>query len=212
MTVAAISDQARAFAGNRVQSRVALTVKASGGRSRRGRIYEDGALRVRFPNGDDLEAVVINTAGGIAGGDRFSFDIEVGEGAALTVTTAAAEKTYRSLGEPATMDVKLKVEAGGSLYWLPQETILFNEAQLRRSIEAVITSDAKLLMIESVVFGRTAMDETVTQGNLFDRWRLRRDGKLIFADTLRLDGPIAEKLSAPAIAAGGCAIATVLLT
>jgi urease accessory protein len=204
--------KAKAFAGNRVQSRVALSVKASAGRSRRDRIYEDGALRVRFPNGDDLEAVVINTAGGIAGGDKFTFEVDVGEGAALTVTTAAAEKTYRSLGEPATVDVKLNVGAGGSLYWLPQETILFNAAQLRRGIEADVAEDAKLLMIESVVFGRTAMDEAVTQGSLFDRWRLRRSGKLVFADTLRLDGAIAEKLGQPAIAAGGCAIATALLT
>jgi urease accessory protein len=204
--------KAKAFAGNRVQSRVALSVKASAGRSRRDRIYEDGALRVRFPNGDDLEAVVINTAGGIAGGDRFAFEVDVGDGAALTVTTAAAEKTYRSLGEPATVDVKLNVGAGGSLYWLPQETILFNAAQLRRGIEADVAEDTKLLMIESVVFGRTAMDEAVTQGSLFDRWRLRRGGKLVFADTLRLDGAIAEKLGQPAIAAGGCAIATALLT
>ena len=168
MTVAALSDQARTFAGNRVQSRVALTVKASGGRSRRGHVYEDGALRVRFPNGDDLEAVVINTAGGIAGGDKFSFEVDVGEGAALTVTTAAAEKTYRSLGDPATVDVKLNVGTGGSLYWLPQETILFNAARLRRGIEADVAEGAKLLMIESVVFGRTAMDESVTQGSHCD--------------------------------------------
>jgi urease accessory protein len=213
VAVAALSEKTkRTFAGNRVVSRVAMTVKAAAGKSRRGKVYEDGALRVRFPNGEALEAVVVNTAGGIAGGDKFSFDVDVSEGAALTVTTAAAEKTYRSLGEPATMDVKLSVATGGSLTWLPQETILFNEAQLRRTIEIDLAADAKILLAESVVFGRTAMDEAVMQGNLFDRWRVRRDGKLIFADTLRLDGPIAEKLSRKAIAAGGCAIATVLVT
>ena len=212
MTVAAASEKARrTFAANRVVSRVALKVKTSAGKSRRSEIYEDGSLRVRFPNGEALEAVVVNTAGGIAGGDKFSFDVDVGEGATLTVTTAAAEKAYRSLGDPATMDVKLSVAKGGTLTWLPQETILFNEAQLRRTIEVDLAADAKIMLAESVVFGRTAMDETVKEGSLFDRWRVRREGKLIFADTLRLDGPIAEKLSRKAIAAGGCAIATVLI-
>ncbi len=212
MAVATASEQARrTFAANRVVSRVALSVKTSAGKSRRNRIYEDGSLRVRFPNGEALEAVVVNTAGGIAGGDRFTFDVDVAAGAELTVTTAAAEKAYRAIGEPATMDVKLSVAAGGSLVWLPQETILFNEAELKRSIEVDLAADAKLMLAESVVFGRTAMDETVVQGNLCDRWRVRRDGKLIFADTLKLDGAIAEKLAHKAVASGGCAMATVLM-
>lgn len=212
MAVAAASEQARrTFAANRVVSRVALKVKRVAGKSRRSEVYEDGSLRVRFPNGEALEAVVVNTAGGIAGGDKFTFDVDVGSGAELTVTTAAAEKAYRAIGKAATMDVKLSVAAGGSLTWLPQETILFNEAELKRSIEVDLAADATLMLAESVVFGRTAMDETVTRGNLFDRWRVRRDGKLIFADTLKLDGAIAQKLSHKAVASGGCAMATVLM-
>ena len=201
----------KTFAANRVVSRIALTVAAVDGRSRRSRIYEDGALRVRFPNGEKLEAVVVNTAGGIAGGDRFSFDISVEWGAELTLTTAAAEKAYRSLGDDSTLDVTLSVGRGATLYWLPQETILFDQARLDRSITVDLTEDASLLLAEAVVFGRTAMGETVTQGRLRDRWRVRRDGKLIFADTLRLDGAIADQLALPAVAGGGRAIATVLL-
>lgn len=213
MAVTAASEKARqTFAANRVVSRVSLKVKVAAGKSRRSEVYEDGSLRVRFPNGETLEAVVVNTAGGIAGGDKFTFDVDVGSGAELTVTTVAAEKAYRSLGDPATMDVKLIVAKGGSLIWLPQETILFNAAQLRRTIDVDLASDARLMLAESVVFGRTAMDEAVVEGNLFDHWRVRRGGKLIFADTLRLDGAIAKKLALKAVADGGCAIATVLLT
>src|SRR4051794_32193631 len=119
---------AKTFAANRVVSRIALTVAASEGRSHRSRIYEDGALRVRFPNGAKLEGVVVNTGGGIAGGDRFSFDVAVEDGAQFTLTTAAAEKAYRSLGEDATLDVTLAVGRGADLRWLPQETILFDQA------------------------------------------------------------------------------------
>ena len=206
----AVASTAKAFAGNRVASRIALTVGREGGRSRCARIYEDGALRVRFPNDDHLQAIVVNTAGGIAGGDRIAFEIAVEEGAALTLTTAAAEKAYRSLGDDAALDVTLRVAPGGMLNWLPQETILFNEARLKRSIDAELAGDARLLLAEAVVFGRTAMGETVQAGRLFDRWRVRRDGRLIFADTLRLDDMIAAQLAHRAVAAGGCAIATIL--
>jgi urease accessory protein len=199
------------FAANRVASRIALAIGADGGRSRAARVYEDGALRVRFPNDDHLQAIVVNTAGGITGGDRIAFDIAVEPGAAFTLTTAAAEKTYRSLGDDATVDVTLRVAAGGTLHWLPQETILFNGARLSRSIEADLAGDARLLLAEAVIFGRTAMRETVEQGRLLDRWRVRRDGRLVFADTLKLDGAVAAQLARRAVAAGGCAVATVLV-
>jgi len=200
------------FAANRVASRIAMTVGVQAGRSRCMRIYEDGALRVRFPNDEQLQAIVVNTAGGIAGGDRISFDVTVEEGAGLTLTTAAAEKAYRSLGDDATLDVALRVERGATLHWLPQETILFNEARLSRSIEVDLAQDARLLLAEAVIFGRTAMDEAVNNGKLVDRWRVRRGGKLVFADTVRLDGRVAEQLARRAVAGGGCAVATVLLS
>jgi urease accessory protein len=199
------------FAANRSRGRIVLSVGAASGQSKRKHVYEDGALRVRFPNGDDLEAMIVNTAGGMAGGDRFALEIKVNDAAALTVTTAAAEKVYRSLGDDTTIDIRLNLGPGASLRWLPQETILFDAARLRRTIEIDIAADATLLAAEAVVFGRTAMDETVTQGRLFDRWRIRRDGRLIFADTASLDGAIAGKLAHAAAAAGGVAIATVLI-
>src|SRR5215468_828125 len=119
------------FAANRAVGRVALSVKSVGGKTRRGEVHEAGSLRVRCPGApaEELEAVLINTAGGVAGGDRFTLDVAAGEGTRLTVTTAAAEKVYRTLGDASTIDVKLDVAAGASLAWLPQETILFDRAR-----------------------------------------------------------------------------------
>jgi len=169
-------------------------------------------LRVRFPNcADALEAVFVNTAGGMTGGDRFSIDIRVGEGARLVAGTAAAEKIYRSTGANVEMEVTLDVQAGGQLAWLPQETILFDRARLKRSIEIDLAENAALIMTESQVFGRAAMGEFMTEGHFFDRWRLRRNRQLIFADSARLDGAIAEKLKRRSVTAGGIAIATVLI-
>jgi urease accessory protein len=201
------------FAGNRAVGRIAFTVAAAPGGSRRGRVHESDSLRVRFPNGNSktaLEAVIVNTGGGMTGGDRFDIDIKVGAGARLTVTTAAAEKIYRSLGPDTDIGVKLDVGPGGALAWLPQETIVFDQARLRRSINIALASDANLLLAEAAVFGRSAMGEAVLQGHFFDRWRLRVGGALVFAETLRLDGDIAQCLAQRAIAGGGIAVASVI--
>jgi urease accessory protein len=210
---AALHSNAEIFAANRATGHVAFGVATHAGRTRRTRVHEDGSLRVRFPNAETqaLEAVIVNTGGGMTGGDRFAVEIALGEGARLIAGTAAAEKIYRSTGPDAEMDVKLDIGEGAQLAWLPQETILFDRARLARRIDVDLADGASLLMAEAVVFGRSAMGEAMSQGFFTDRWRVRRAGKLVFADSARLDGKIAAKLGQGACAAGGIAIATVLI-
>jgi urease accessory protein len=200
------------FAANRSIGQVSLEVARHGEVTRRVRVGEDGPLRVRFPEtgGSDLEAMIVNTAGGIAGGDRHRIEISANRQARLTVTTAAAEKVYRSLEPDSEIDVRLNVAEGARVCWLPQETILFDRSRLRRSFEVDLAGDGSLVMVEAVVFGRAAMGEAVEQGSLVDRWRLRRNGQLIYADTLRIDGPISQRLAEPALARGAIAMATVI--
>jgi urease accessory protein len=207
------ADLARTFAANRAVGGITLAVRAGNGLTRRARVREDGSLRVRCPGppSAELEAVIVNTAGGIAGGDRLMLDITAEAGARLLVTTAAAEKVYRTLEAAASIDVKLRLGAGSSLAWLPQETILFDRARLERAIEVDLADDARLLMAEAIVFGRVGMGEAVNEAFLFDRWRLRRGGQLVHAEATRLDGAVARKLAQPAVANGGIAVATVLV-
>ena len=209
------SDHARlaTFAANRARGAVALDVHLQDGVTRRGVLHESGSLRVRFPSpeGEGLSAVFVNTAGGVAGGDRFDTEIAVGEGADLTLTTAAAEKVYRATGDAATLNITLKATAGARLAWLPQETILFDRARVSRRIDIDLAEDASLLLCEIVVFGRAAMGERMQSGAFIDRWRLRRGGRLVFAETVRLEGDIGEKLARPAVAKGGVAIGTALI-
>ena len=201
------------FAANRAQGAVRFGVHLQDGVTRRGILHESGSLRVRFPSpeAEGLSGVFVNTAGGIAGGDRFDIDIAAGEGARLTLTTAAAEKVYRAAGPAAQLNIALKAEAGAHLSWLPQETILFDRARIVRRIDIDLAEDASLLLCEIVVFGRAAMGEKMLHGEFVDRWRLRRGGRLVFAETVRLDGDIGEKLARPAIANGGVAIGTALI-
>jgi urease accessory protein len=204
---------AATFAANRAQGAVKFGVHLQDGVTRRGILHESGSLRVRFPSpeAEGLSGVFVNTAGGIAGGDRFDIGITAGEGARLTLTTAAAEKVYRAPGPVAELNIALKAEAGAHLAWLPQETILFDRARISRRIDIDLAETASLLLCEIVVFGRAAMGEKMLHGEFVDRWRLRRGGRLVFAETIRLDGEIGEKLARPAVAKGGVAIGTALI-
>jgi urease accessory protein len=208
-----ITASAEVFASNRAVGAVAFDVALIDGLTRRRQLHESGSLRVRFPSPEaqGLSAVFVNTAGGIAGGDRFDIDIAAGEGTRLTVTTAAAEKVYRAQGPAAQLNIALKVAAGSHLAWLPHETILFDQARVQRRIDIDLAESASLLLCEIVVFGRAAMGEKMLTGRFADHWRLRRGGRLVFAETVRLDGDIGEKLARPAVAKGGVAIGTALI-
>jgi urease accessory protein len=204
---------AAVFAANRARGKIELAVKAAAGLTRRARVREEGALRVRCPGqpSQQLEAILLNTAGGVAGGDRFRVEVSVQPGARLVVTTAAAEKIYRSLDAAATIDVNMKVGAASLLAWLPQETILFDRARLARTIEIELADNAQLVLAEAVVFGRARMGESVHSGQFYDRWHIRRNSRTVHAEAMRIDGNIAAKLAQPAVAAGAVALATVLV-
>ena len=201
------------FAANRARGAVKFAVHAADGVTRRGDLHESGSLRVRFPSPEDegLSAVFVNTAGGVAGGDRFDVEITAREGTRLTLTTAAAEKIYRATSKPAELNISLNAEAGAHLAWLPHETILFDRARVMRRIDIELAEAASLLLCEIVVFGRSAMGEVMRHGEFVDRWRLRRGGRLVFAETVRLDGDIGAKLGRSAIAGGGVAIGNALI-
>ncbi|MDP3408259.1 urease accessory protein UreD [Bosea sp. (in: a-proteobacteria)] len=196
----------------RASGGVRLRFGRVGGQTHRLDVAESGGYRARFPTTFDAtsEAVLINTGGGMAGGDAMSVEIELGPGSDAIVTTQAAEKIYRSQGADTRIDTRLSVASGASLAWLPQETILFSGARLARHLALDLAPDARLVACESVFFGRSAMGETMQRGALRDRWRIRRGGKLVFAEDVRLEGAIAERLARPAIGAGARAAATIV--
>ncbi len=176
-------------------------------------LAEAGPLRLRFPGrhgADETEAVLVNTAGGVACGDRFSVAIDLAAGARLCLTSTAAEKLYRSDGPVSRIENRVRLAPGARLAWLPQETILFDRARVRRSFEADLAPDAALLIFEAVVFGRTARGEIVREALFEDAWRVRRAGRLVYADTVRLDGAVGAMLARGAIGGGAVACATLL--
>jgi urease accessory protein len=175
----------------------------SDGATRIDTLTEYGGYRLRFPttHAAHIESSQINTGGGVVGGDSLIFELDVGAGADAVHSTATAERIYRSLGPPALIDVTLKLGPSARLDWLPQETILYSGARLSRRFEIDMASDARLLMAEMVVFGRVAHGEVPGIGALRDDWRIRRGGRLLFAEAVRLEGHVADVLARPAVAA-----------
>ncbi|RWI93174.1 MAG: urease accessory protein UreD [Mesorhizobium sp.] len=200
-------------AAQRVAGRGRLFCGKSGGRTRLQRLYQDGSAKIRMPavQGDPLEAVLINTAGGLTGGDRLGWEIEVGEGASASITTQACEKIYRAASDRAETKVSLTVGAGGSIAWLPQETIVFNRAAFARALHVELAVGAEALLLEATLFGRLAMGERTVLGNFHDRWRVCQGGRLIHAEDFRIGPDIAAGLQRQAVTGGALASATMLL-
>lgn len=209
--VAGVQDGAPAL--QRTQGTLKLTFKRGAPGTVLDRLFQEGAARARMPRvggGGPPEAVLINTAGGLTGGDRFDTEVRVRAGARAVVTTQASEKIYRASSGRTTIVNRVHVEAGASLEWLPQEAIVFDGACLDRTLEVSLDEGGEALLAEAVVFGRTAMGETVRRGSFVDRWRVRRGGTLVFADGTSLEGDIQEALGRPLALDGGCAFATIL--
>ncbi|RYE32968.1 MAG: urease accessory protein UreD [Hyphomicrobiales bacterium] len=197
----------------RAQGQASVSFRSRDGGTCLDRLFQEGCAKLRFPRplgNDDPQAIIINTAGGLTGGDRFGTEVSLAVGAAASVTTQACERIYRSTGADAVVNNRLHLSAGARLAWLPQETILFDGGRLSRTLDVDLADDAELVAVEAVLFGRQAMGEKLRSGHLHDRWRIRRDGRLVFADDLRVEGDIAARLAPQPAMAGGRAMATVL--
>lgn len=177
-------------------------------------LYQEGCLKGRLPKSYDRgcpDVALINLAGGLTGGDDVRVDVSIGEGASAGVTTQAAEKLYRSTGARCIVDNRLSVAAGAWAEWLPQETIFFDGANLKRSLRIDAAPSARLMAVEAVIFGRAAMGETVADGRFLDRVEVRLDGHLFWHESTRVEHAMADALAHPAMGAGTIASATLLL-
>ncbi|KRA40307.1 urease accessory protein UreD [Devosia sp. Root635] len=172
-----------------------VTTLQRDGATRLATLYQDGCAKIRLPHTHSraLEAVLINTAGGLTGGDHMQWSAELAPGGHMVLTTQACERIYRSIDGPATVETSLSVGAGAHLDWLPQETILFAASQLDRRISIDLAHGASLTAVEAILLGRDAMGEAALDARLRDTWRIRRNGRLVHAEATQLDGTLAER-------------------
>jgi urease accessory protein len=204
--------------GDKVQGIAEIGFALKDGATRLAHLYERNPLRVLFPSpvaGDVPVAVLVTTSGGLVAGDRIAIGVQVGAEAAAHVTGSAAEKIYRSTGAVTHIDQQLQVGSGGWLEFLPPETILFDQAQLRRQTRIDVAVDGGFLGGGILVFGRIAMGERFREGLLHEGWEVRRDGRLVWGDALHIAnspcGDVAAIMADPACFAGAAACATLIL-
>ncbi|PLP57641.1 urease accessory protein [Mesorhizobium loti] len=201
------------LAPQRAQGHGSIQIEQRHGRSRIARLFQDGCAKIRMPRvmRDPFEAILINTAGGLTGGDRLNWTVQACEGTSAVITTQACERIYKSPERAAVVETQLTAEKGTYLAWLPQETILFDRSALSRRLDVDMDRSATVLLAEAVVFGRQAMGETVTETRFHDRWRVRVDGRPIHAEDFRLGPDLGLQQARAAITGGQRAVATVLL-
>ena len=173
-----------------------------------GRIYYSDPLKFLFPQGDVSTAALLTTGGGLLGGDRYDVSVHLEERAQSLVTVQAAEKVYRTSGPDCTFNVNLRVDNDACLEWLPQETILFDEARFRRTTTIDIEGTGSALVGEIIVFGRLARGEELQSGLIRDAWDIRKDGKRLWADALHMEGDVQQQLNHPSAFDGARAMAT----
>ncbi len=193
---------------------ISFQADAASGQTRIKRFYQEGCLKSRLPRpvtAGVCEAVLMNISGGIAGGDALSTTVTLGAAARVCIAGQAAERIYRALGtEPAFLSTHIEIGQGAALDYLPQETILFDGFRLRRALDITLAEDARYFGVESLVFGRHAMGEHLRAGALRDQILLRRGGKILLNDMIRLEGDVQALLARPALANGAAAMATVI--
>lgn len=201
----------------RSSGNVRLSFKRHGARTVLDALYQEGCSKVRFPRdeaGRSAEAILINTSGGLTDGDSLSCTAAWGPETTALITTQAAERIYKSRDKAALVASQLKIGEHATARWMPQETILFDDARLERMTDVSMSGSSSLLAVESIVFGRAGMGEVVQSGRVFDRWRIRIDGKLVFADTILFDdardGHLAQHLARTPVANGASAVATII--
>jgi urease accessory protein len=173
-----------------------LSARYVDGATRLLHLYQASPCRALFPRPESdaqLDAILVNTGGGLVEGDRLDFTIRTESDARLRIRSQAAEKTYRSLTETSRIDVTLDAQAASLIQWVPEETILFDGARLERRIVADLAADARLLAVETILFGRRARGESFTHGRLHESWRIRIAGRLVWADAIRLDGDFDQR-------------------
>ena len=182
------------------------------GNSRIQKLFQKGASKVFFPRrASGLDCIMINTAGGLTGGDKFSNVIECYGNSCLTVTTQGCERVYKSNdGSNANVENKIVLKNSSRMHWLPQETIVFDQGRIKRELNVSISSEAEALIVEPIIFGRLAMGETELSGYFDDKIEIRVGGKIAFLDKTRLTGNISKILKRPAVA-GGCTATAIII-
>jgi len=142
-----------------------------------------------YPEGDEIcHVVIIHPPGGVVSGDQLEMSAQAGPSAKVQITTPGAAKWYKSTGRTARQTIKIDVDKGGLMEWLPQETIFFNNTNVAIDHQVTLNGDAMYLGCEILCFGRTLSGEVFNNGKINQRTAIKRDEKIIWFEQISLNG------------------------
>ena len=183
------------------------------GRTNLFHLYQSDPIRVLFPNVSSEEikqGIIVTTSGGLVGGDKISLALTFGEKTSAMIMAQAAEKVYGSSEATCLMEVDLEANTHAWAEYLPQETILFDNARLNRTTRIRAAAGSQVLAGEIIVFGRKGSGETFSSGYLRDSWEVWRDNKLVWIDALLLEKNIPRVFNHPACLKNINGVATIV--
>lgn len=204
-------DRADHMALQRSHGAARVVLRSQGGQPALAELHQSGSAKAFLPRGAKGEAIFLNTSGGLTGGDRLSYALDLAAGLRFSATTQTAERAYASPGPLAEVAVDLRLGAGARLDWLPQETLLYNGSALRRETRVDLAQDAALLMCEMAVLGRHAMGESLQDLRFHDRRRVFRQGGPVWVESVYLDHATLQRRDGTALLAGARCLAVVAL-
>ena len=211
MRLAIPADAPREIAPQRLQGHIRIEAEAADGQSRLRNLRERGGFRARIASeGEVCESYLINPAGGLTGGDVVCVDATAGSGAHLVISTAAAERVYRSSGQAVQVNCRLAARAQATLEWLPQQTIFYEGCRFARSMDIEVHPSARVTVLEAIALGRPARGERLENASIRDNWRVSCGGRLVLAESLRLLGNVSRLVERRAVGNGALAAATLV--
>ncbi|MEU4658124.1 urease accessory protein UreD [Streptomyces sp. NPDC023723] len=202
-------DRVRGTAGLRATARVHARRDGRGGTALPV-LDGEGPLAPRRTRGSGAEARVtlVGAMSGPLGGDRLTVEADVGAGARLRVGSAAATIALPGqTKDEAHYDVRLTVADGGELHWLPEQLISARGSELYVTTRADLGADARLVLREEQVLGRTGEEP----GRLTSRLTVRIAGRCVLDQELACGPGAPGGWDGPAVLAGHRAVGQIVV-
>ncbi|NCJ05549.1 urease accessory protein UreD [Synechococcales cyanobacterium C] len=174
------------------QGKLHLNYGVTGDQTRLRAPFAQAPLKIQRPfypeAGGVCHSILLHTAGGMVGGDRLSIDVNLAPESKALLTSAAAAKIYGSIGTEASQNIQIHLGANARLEWLPQETIVFNQAQFRQTLRVTLDPGAQWLGWDIVRLGRSARGEEFQSGNWRSHTEIWQGNRPLWIDRQRLSG------------------------